>query len=759
MFIVVPHYGVMASTTTPASKPIRAAFPNKINAKCVSCKTDVPIGKGYSFKNPGWQTVCASTACAKKANVLLPSNERVMTKDGFVRTPKEPENLKLFRALPGARWNRDEMAWQFSLDMADRERVLEIGDELKLDIDPSLRKIKYSKFVTERVEFAKAAGPWGDFQIKGVEFMTKHERCFLADDMGLGKTWQALMAIPSKGRTILVVPSNVKYNWRDEAARFRPDIEIRVVTGRQKNVKDILPKVGEAVVINYEILPADLKPEPTGERSKYSGKEIKRAKLPESVKKTLSKVTVIADEAHRAKNYKAQRTQKLTELCRLADRVVGMSGTPLNNKPTDLWGTLSALDMAFKVFGSWSKFVQLFGGYDNGYGLEWPDYRTRPVPAEAAERLRRVMLRRTKAEVLPELPPKTYKTLVVNGLSKKIEKELNMLAEKWGELLDCGELPPFEAFSELRAKLAESRIPALLDIVSDYEDAEKPLVVFSAHRAPVDELAKREGWAVITGDTKGEDRQDVVRRFQAGELKGVALTIKAGCEGLTLTHASYMLFVDLDWVPTLNAQAEDRICRIGQTADKIVITRMVSDHALDLRVLELLAIKQAMIESAIEAKAKATQYDHAATGPAVTNESPEAMQARLDANNAAEAARLAAIEAAQREADEKAWQEKVDRIHARQLDRAAGDGYDLRSKTLTPVIVDALKRAYSYMLSVCDGAVEKDYMGFNKPDAMMARILMHHDLESEDTQYALWAILSRYHRQLGDSYPAIFMRQ
>jgi hypothetical protein len=125
------------------------------------------------------------------------------------------------------------------------------------------------------------------------------------------------------------------------------------------------------------------------------------------------------------------------------------------------------------------------------------------------------------------------------------------------------------------------------------------VIVFSYHRAAVDLLASRPGWAVITGDTPPEQRQHIVTEFQGGRLKGVAGTIQAAGTGLTLTRANQAIFVDLAWTPALNAQAEDRICRIGQTRG-VIITRLIAEHMLDERVAELLLVKQKLIESAIE---------------------------------------------------------------------------------------------------------------------------------------------------------------
>ena len=166
---------------------------------------------------------------------------------------------------------------------------------------------------------------------------------------------------------------------------------------------------------------------------------------------------------------------------------------------------------------------------------------------------------------------------------------MNELWGRWATYLEGrDELPPFQDFSAVRERLACTRTKALKEFVELYEEQREPLVVFSAHKAPVEALKGREGWEIITGDTSPSERQSITSRLQAGGLKGIASTIQAGGVGLTMTMASTVLFVDLDWVPANNLQAEDRVCRIGQEANSVQVVRMVSDHVLDRRVLEVL---------------------------------------------------------------------------------------------------------------------------------------------------------------------------
>jgi len=389
------------------------------------------------------------------------------------------------------------------------------------------------------------------------------------------------------------------------------------------------------------------------------------------------------------KSNKAERSRATRQLAIRADRVWALTGTPLLTRAMDLWGILNNLNLAKEVF-SWPIFTKLFNGRKNRWG-GWEF--SLPGP-EVAERLRRVMLRRLRDEVLPDLPDKLIKTVEVDGIGKGLERELDELWGEFQEQIEGGSLPPFERFSEIRAKLAESRIPALEEIVEDYEEEGVPLVVFSAHRAPVDHLSLRDGWRTITGDTPPHQRQLTVDAFQAGSLKGVALTIAAG--GVGITKASHEIFTDLDWTPALNQQAEDRCARIGQTAQKINITRLVSKHPLDIHVSNLIAEKIALIDASIEAKAEVVIPEQAATA-----EAPQSHVSKVES--------------------------------------------------------DDLLNALRILSGICDGARELDDVGFNRTDSAFGKSLAARSYLTDRQAEAVKRMLRKYHRQLpADLYARLY---
>jgi SWI/SNF-related matrix-associated actin-dependent regulator 1 of chromatin subfamily A len=159
--------------------------------------------------------------------------------------------------------------------------------------------------------------------------------------------------------------------------------------------------------------------------------------------------------------------------------------------------------------------------------------------------------------------------------------------------LERGELPPFEMMSVVRAALATASIAAMTEVIESYEQAGLPLLVFSAHVAPIAVLSKRKGWFTIDGDTSATRRDEIEIAFQSGEGFGVGCTL-AGAASRTLTRASTVLFVDRFWERKHNEQAEDRAHRMGQR-DSVNVITLVPEHPLTRHVADLLHSKSEFV--------------------------------------------------------------------------------------------------------------------------------------------------------------------
>lgn len=704
---------------------------NKFAKKCQSCNKMVNAGEGFCYKNGfKWLTTCASTACITRLGLQLPGPQgdkaRKLNLDGSIQMPFDREALVFLRAMPGARWNPETKAWSVNLSPEHLPRVLELADKLQLEVPTELRE-KVKEGTTDSKEAKERASDERlyEYQRAGVEFLALHNKALLSDDQGLGKSCQALLALPKDAQVIIISPTAVKYNWKTEVEKWRPEFKVSIMVGRNAFK---VPEPGEIVVTNYDILPEFLTPKPTGDKN-WKGKTIKKASIPAEVANKLKNVTVIADEVQAFKNFKAARSQKVTELCKLVERTWFLSGTPYSNKPFDLWGVLSAGNMAQAVFGSFNKFLQLFGAQKD----MWGGYTFSTPSPEVTERLKRVMIRRLKKDVLKDLPAKRYQTITVNGIDKTLQEELdeawNDLEEWQDEVGSSDELPPFDRFSKIRAKLAESKIPAAEEICASFEDSDEPLLVFSCHVKPVKAIGSREGWRIIIGDTPSKERQEIVQEFQSGKLRGVACTIQAAGVGLTLTRASNALFIDRMWNPSDNIQAEDRLHRISQT-NPVLIKDLIVNHKLEAHVHRLLQHKAMMITAAMDGQLKfkaPKSYEQ----PELVQETEEQMIERIN---------QAAKEVEQQEA-----KRKVAAILGREIAKS-----EIPEPKLTPKRKQMIREALEYMASRCDGAISKDGQGFAKNDAHVAHWIYATGMKQDDdiTYRVLERILSRYHRQL-----------
>lgn len=449
------------------------------------------------------------------------------------------------------------------------------------------------------------------YQKIGANYLFQRERALLADEMGLGKSVQAIAALRASEGAVVVCPASLTINWVREFSKFRPEIAARVVDALEG-----WPVPGEAWIVSYNRLP---EPDLTCPRCKGSAHAecpngpcdaccylgtIDCSKCSGSGRSSFPRwggnvpstpVAVVFDEAHYLKTPKSGRTLAARALAGVCKRVWLLTGTPILNRPSELWALLQGCRWAGReVFGSWEEFVRLFDGRRQHFG----GYAWGPnVSPEARARLGGFMLRRTRAEVLPELPTKIHRDLVV-PLSKKTLAggDFSHIAA-WDDDRVLEECAPEGSLFGVRRELAEARHEAVAELCDEHEDAREPLVVFSQHTAIVDELRGRKGWAAITGADAPRDRDRAVRLFQDGALHGIAGTIGAMGVGLTLTRAAHVLFVDRSWVPAENLQAEDRLCRIGQDRG-VVVTRLSSDHPVDRRVGETLARKEALMRSA-----------------------------------------------------------------------------------------------------------------------------------------------------------------
>ncbi len=597
-------------------------IPNRYPSKCHDCRTSVQPEEGLSARRAGdkaWCTFCHP--CAGKRNLTLAPKKPqdldvALRDDGHISlTLSKPmgEKFAIYKKIceqHGAKFDGVQrcnfvaienafatlgalQAQGFWADVTSEVIEACAKHAARIDQDQASAWTRLEVIKARLEALGQRLYP---YQQTGVEWLATRDRALLCDEMGLGKTIQALTALPHSSPVLIVCPSIAKGVWVAEARKWRPDLSPTLLEGKGSFR---WPTHQEMVVTNFDVLPTAPEFPPPG-------------------------VCLVVDEAHALKSNKSLRTQRLRlmadDVRQKGGRTWLLTATPLLNRPPELWSLLQCAGLAQEAFGSWKGFSQAFNAKekqtrDGKKWLEWgaPSETVQPAFAKVA-------LRRLRKDVLPELPTKTYQDHFVD-LKRKEEKAIDQtlledanMDRSWQAVLEAQELSDigFEGLSKARALLAEAKIAAMLAMVEEFEEQGEPLVVFSAHDAPIQALAGRVGWLTITGETTSAKRQQRASAFQnseeitwgesapgnEGPPMGIAGNIQAMGTAITLTRASHVLFVDQAWTPALNWQAEDRICRIGQTRG-CVVHRLVADHPLDRRVAELLGQKTSMVEGAI----------------------------------------------------------------------------------------------------------------------------------------------------------------
>ncbi len=388
------------------------------------------------------------------------------------------------------------------------------------------------------------------YQREGAMALAEHAAFLLADAPGVGKTPQALAAAAYVGKPALaLVPASMQPQWRREQQRWAPDLELTIASW---------------------------------------------GKVPETL---APGTTLIVDEAHYGKSLKAARTKKLLKLAASADRVWLLTGTPLLNRPEELFALLKA--MRHPLGASWFRFVTRYcDAHKTSFGLDTSGSSNLD---ELRGKLAGTMLRRTIDDVLPELPPLRRSLCVVDApesaqamvcaeaalVRGKTMREVRAKAEDFAEI------------ARLRKEMAISKAPLVADMVDD-----TPTIVWFWHKEAVRhtaELLQARGIRCIgiTGETSPDDRQKAVDAFQAGEISCFVATMGSCGVGLTLTKSRRVLFGELAWTPNDITQAEARARRFGQT-EAVLVDYVVYNNSLDGYIGKLIVEKAEVIGQIIE---------------------------------------------------------------------------------------------------------------------------------------------------------------
>jgi superfamily II DNA or RNA helicase len=439
------------------------------------------------------------------------------------------------------------------------------------------------------------------YQVEGVGWLERLRRMhlsgILADDMGLGKTVQAITALTQysldggKNPSLVVCPTSLLYNWKEELSRFSPKLKVLVVDGTPAQRKKLISKTTShhVIITSYSLLQKDIEA--------YATYHFGYA---------------ILDEAQHIKN-RGTRNAKSAKLVRAEHRLI-LTGTPIENSLEELWSLFDFLMPG--LLSSYERFVERY--------LRPTAATGKPALETLSRKVAPFILRRMKEDVLDDLPPVTetvyYCTLssvqrqLYQSYAASAREELSRLVQKEGfERVQIHVLATLTRlkqicchpaiFAKERAEEGDSaKYDMMLELLGSLIEGKHKTVIFSQYtqmlkimREDLERLGIR--FAYLDGSTK--NRLEVVKSFNEDPRILVFLvSLKAGGTGLNLVGADAVVHFDLWWNPAIQEQATDRVHRIGQERP-VSSLKLVSLGTIEEKVLELQRRKKGLVKQVV----------------------------------------------------------------------------------------------------------------------------------------------------------------
>ena len=471
--------------------------------------------------------------------------------------PFSYQTLGLVRDIPDASFDRPNKYWWTPATPFHADKVIETLGSDRFYIGEDVYKLAQGEKKVPEFPIDKRLY---DYQKAGVKFIVKTGgRAVLADAMGLGKTIIALAFVNiGRGKTLVVSPANVIWKWKAEVGKWTDMSGEVIVTS-----KEPLP-TADVHICSYDIM-------------KRRADEL--AKIPYD--------TVIFDECHSIKSYKAQRTKAANSIIGSGiPHAMYLSGTPFLNRPDELFTVLNMLDpLSFPTFTKFAK--RYLGAFWDDYDKQWYFPNTLTNMEELRERLKTVMIRRTKQEVLPELPDKVRTIVPVDipmAEYNAVRKELRGKVNRANALV---------MMTALRQVVGREKVKPAVSLVEDLLQDDEQVVIFVHHKEVAGAMRSALSEykvGMIVGDTSPKVRQRVVDEFLNKDLDIVIISV-AGAEGIDLYSASNIVFVEREWVPAKEEQAEDRLHRIGQK-NSVTCYYIAARNTIDERLAKIVQTKR-----------------------------------------------------------------------------------------------------------------------------------------------------------------------
>lgn len=594
------------------------------------------------------------------------------------------------KKMDGAFYRPDSKTWSVPLSAETVSDILQFAGEFEADIEEAakaalknvgeshVKMLALSSALTSDLKIPGLLVEPMPFQLAAVEYILTARRLIVGDTMGLGKTGESLSAVylARLFPTVVVCPAPLKYNWANEIFKWLPDVTVTILTSTQTfTVKKINGKAHDSInphntlgasdfiILNYDILTPKLNRWICKKASQYekhsfevgnvviepakSWKKDKRDFVKANFRKdkidmapssndilerllNIDPVAVIGDELHYCKEPKSRRAQGMKQLCEGVEYVIGLTGTPILSRPSELISQLGII-RRLDDFGGWFNFVQRYCNYHRTrFG---PDYTGATNLKELNQKLRSICyIRRTKEEALPQLPKKIRAEVVIDidNMEDYKEAEENFiewlsenarLDDKFKEsIADLSESDQeaqthlYRASKAAKARRAETmvrigqlkqiavrgKMNAAIEWIEDFLKSGEKIILFMTHIEIQQQLIKKYPKAArLIQPDSFKERQANVDRFQAGETNMIICSLAVGGVGHTLTAASNVAFLEQGWTPAEHDQAEDRAHRKGQESS-VTCWYLLGRNTIDNDIKDLIDAKRKIVNAATD---------------------------------------------------------------------------------------------------------------------------------------------------------------
>jgi len=401
-------------------------------------------------------------------------------------------------------------------------------------------------------------------QEEAKQFLLANRRCILADQPRVGKTLPAAAAALQHLPAIIVCPAIAKTVWEAAFNKLDPSVPVRVINGKKQAAEIICSGV---TIVNYDIL--------------------------SSVTAFTGIKTVVFDECHRLKNNKAIRPKAAMLMMKKIDRVYALSGTPIPNRPIELWPILHGLGI---YRGGWFDFAARYAKmWSAPWGMDVSGASNIP---ELKALMRPHVLRRKKEDIFMDYKQPQVSLVTFDLPIDKREQQFDADAL----VANPNALMAFEGLAEVMKEAGMRKIKAASEFISDLLQSGEPIVVFAHHKDVVHGLVeelKDHKPVVVVGDTPSAKRTENIAAFQSGQIKVIVGNIAAMSEGVDLSAADTIVFVECTWSTSALEQASSRVENINKSGVKPVIYLLTIRASLDHNVLAKVLKKQNIVNQII----------------------------------------------------------------------------------------------------------------------------------------------------------------